>query len=584
MGHQFMNFVPRRSGVVAATTILLFASASARATEPDIDRFKSEIEAFVDRLSPSSNGIIKWIGSDTYEVRRDGDQLLATFENARLGIETQQPAQLIVDRVEIRETGRRDEDSLIELALALPKDVTLRGSDGTETNIALKGARATAVVEARSGRGRETVIALDGGRIEQSNTGTWVSLGPLSMSSKLAAEPNGGWVAPVEFEVKGIEFFLPEVPLGGAIDRIAYSGRTRGPSLAELDKLRDALDLLRAPGDQSPQARAVTLLGALATTSKPFSDIGGEVGLDGLTMRSVTGESLVVVAKAGSAAEITGLDAEQTALRFSVRQEGLDLAPSIMEEWKVPRRILLDIGVADLDTQALAKLLHAFVAATDQRASAESESEANRQQTIQQALGAAAMLNPTFRIYDLAIDTEEAGMDLAAEAKGSPLAPKSYAASGDLKLRGFDAITKLSDGMSFAEYLPVLRQIGVDGMGLDGAPRLVFHLASAPPKWLTINGNDVSAWFDGGEVPLGRPRLLKLTDPPMQGSDVASVQRALAAAQVPVERNGEYNSATAGAVARFQKQKGLNVNGIVDAATRERLGGLGDTPPQGGRN
>jgi hypothetical protein len=109
-----MDLVRRRNGVVAATIILLFATASARAAEPDIDRFKSEIEAFVGRLCPSSNGIIKWTGSDTYEVRRDGDQLLAIFENARLGIETQQPAQLIVDRVEIRQTGRRDEDNLAE--------------------------------------------------------------------------------------------------------------------------------------------------------------------------------------------------------------------------------------------------------------------------------------------------------------------------------------------------------------------------------------------------------------------------------------------------------------------------------------
>ena len=38
-------------------------------------------------------------------------------------------------------------------------------------------------------------------------------------------------------------------------------------------------------------------------------------------------------------------------------------------------------------------------------------------------LGAAAMLNPTFRIHDIAIDTEDLGIDLTGEAKGSPLAP-----------------------------------------------------------------------------------------------------------------------------------------------------------------
>ena len=39
-------------------------------------------------------------------------------------------------------------------------------------------------------------------RIDHPKTGTWVSLGPLSMSSKLVAEVNGGWSGPVEFEVK----------------------------------------------------------------------------------------------------------------------------------------------------------------------------------------------------------------------------------------------------------------------------------------------------------------------------------------------------------------------------------------------
>ena len=61
----------------------------------------------------------------------------------------------------------------------------------------------------------------------------------------------------------------------------------------------------------------------------------------------------------------------------------------------------------------------------------------------------------------------------------------------------------------------------------------------------------------------------------MQGNDVKSVQRALAGAKISVEQDGDYNSATAGAVARFQKQNGLNVSGVVDAATRRRLGVVG---------
>ncbi len=561
-----------------------FLPASARAAEPDVDRFKTEIGAFLGRLGPSSNGAVKWVGSDTYEVRRDGEVLLATMENARLSLNTPQPGQLILDRVEIREIARKDEGKLIELALTLPKNIVLRETDGTETKINLTDARADTVVEAESGRGRETLVEIAGVRIDQSKTGTWVRLGPLSMSSKLVAEPNGGWSGPVEFEVKGIEYFLPQGPVGGAIDRIGFTGRSAGPRLNELDKLRHAIDQLQADDSNSPQARGAAFLVTLSTISEPFSTIRGELALEGLTVRSVTGETLVALTKADSTTEITGLDTEQAALRFSISHKGLDLAPSLLENWKVPRRVVLDFGVADLSTQALTNLLHALITATDQRVSGESESEANKQEALQQALGAAAMLNPTFHIYDVAIDTEEVGMDLTAEAHGSPLAPKGYTASGDLAVRGFDAIPKLSGGIPFTEYLPVLREIGVEGTAPDGTSRLQFHLTSAPSNWITINKNDVSAWFGGTESMAGQPRLLKPSDPPMRGNDVKSVQRALADAKISVEQDGEYNSATAGAVARFQKQNGLNVSGVVDAATRRRLGGMGDPLRQGGRN
>ena len=584
MGHQLMSSVSRRKLAVAATIAVFFLSASARAAEPDVDRFKAEIDAFIGRLGPSTNGMAKWVGSDPYEVRRDGEGLLATIENARLSLNTPQPGQLTLDSIEIRETARKDAGKLIELTLTLPKNMILRETDGTETKITLRGARANAVVEAESGRGRETLVQIASARLDQPKTGTWVSLGPLLMSSKLVAEPNGGWSGPVEFEVKGIEYFLPQGPVAGAMDRIAFTGRSAGPRLNELDKLRRAIDQMQSDDSKSPQTRGAAFLAAVSTISEPFSTIRGEVALEGLTVRGVTGETLVAVAKAGSTMEVTGLDTEQAAGRFSISHEGLDLAPSLLEHGKVPRRIVLDFGVADLSTQALTNLLRALITATDQRVSGESESEANKEEGLQQALGAVAMLNPTFHIYDAAIDTEEVGVDLTAEAKGSPLAPKGYAASGDVAVRGFDSIPKLSGGLPFAQYLPVLREIGIERTAPDGTPRLQFHLTSAPSHWIAINSNDVSAWFNGTETAAGQPRLLKPSDPPMRGADVENVQRALATAKIWVEQDGEYNSGTAGAVARFQKQNGLNVSGVVDGPTRQRLGELGDPLRQGGRN
>jgi hypothetical protein len=584
MTHQLMSSVPQCRLVIAATMAALFLSASARAAEPDVDRFRTEVDAFLGRLGPSSNGAVQWAGSDPYEITHDGEALLAIIENGRLLLDTPQAGQFTLDRIEIRELAREDGGKLIELALDLPKHMLLTDADGTETKITLTGASANTVVEVESGRSRETVIEITSARIDQPKTGTWVSLGPLSMSSKLAAEPNGGWSGPVALEVKGTEYFLPQGPVSGAIERIAFTGSSAGPRLNELDKLRSAIDRLQSEDSKSPQARGAAFLAAMSTVSQPFSTIRGEVALEGLTVRSVTGERLLAVTKAGSTAEVTGLDTEQAALRFSISHEGLDLAPSLLENGKVPRRVVLDFGVADLSTQALTSLLHALITATDQQESGDRKSEANKQEVLQQALGAAAMLNPTFHIYNVAIDTEDVGVDLTAEAKGSPLAPKGYTASGDVAVRGFDAIPKLSGGIPFAQYLPVLREIGVEGTAPDGTPRLQFHLTSSPRDWIAINSNDVSAWFDGTETAAGQPRLLKPSDPPMRGTDVKNVQRALAAAKIPVEQDGEYNSATAGAVARFQKQNGLNVSGVLDGATRRRLGGLGDPLRQGGRN
>ncbi len=130
-----MSSVSRRRLVVAATMVAFFLSASVRAAEPDVDRFKTEIDAFLGRLGPSSNGAVEWVGSDTYEVQRDGEALVATIENARLSLNTSQSGQLILDRVVIREIARKDDGKLIELALTLPKNIMLRETDGTETKI-----------------------------------------------------------------------------------------------------------------------------------------------------------------------------------------------------------------------------------------------------------------------------------------------------------------------------------------------------------------------------------------------------------------------------------------------------------------
>ena len=572
------------SRITSATAAILLAFASPApvgAAEPDLEHFRGEIDTLLGRLGPSSNGVVKWVSSAPYEIRRDSDTLVAVIDDARLSFETQHPGEIALDRVEIRRIGQREEGRLTEFAVLLPKSMTLTQGDGTQTKITLADARANALVEASSGRGRDTSITIASARIEQPGTGAWVKVGPLSMTSRLVVDPNGGWTGPVEFAATEIEYFVPQGPLGGAIERIAFSGLSAGPSLDELETLRDAVDVLQADRSHSQKARGGAVLSILSTIGAPFGMIRGEFALDGLVIRGVTGEVLVAVTKAGVGAEITGLDRETAAARFNIRHEGLDLAPSVLEQAKVPHRVVVDVGISELSTQALSKVLPALgmVAAEDG-----SSEDRQKHEAVEQILGAVATLKPTFHIYDAAFDTEGFGVDLTAEAKGSPLAPKDFTAAGDLTVRDLDAIAKLSTGLPFAEYLPVLKEIGVEEKGPDGTKRVGFHLASAPPKWITINGNDVGAWFDGDAPKSSQPRVLKPSDPPSTGNDVRSVQQALTEAQMPVERDGIYNPATAAAVARFQKQHGLNVSGVVDAETRQRLGVQPETPRGDGRN
>ena len=259
------------------------------------------------------------------------------------------------------------------------------------------------------------------------------------------------------------------------------------------------------------------------------------------------------------------------------------MAPSLLDKTRVPRRVVIDLGVGDLSTKALSTVVRVIATMAAVNDAGGHGDQEDKQQATQQILGAVAMLNPTFHIYDFAVDTLEVGIDLTAEARGSPLAPKGYTAAGELTVRGFDQIANLGVGMPFAQYLPVLKELGIAEKAQDGTPRLEFNLASAPPRWVTINGNDVSRWFGGSEPQKGQPRRLKPSDPPLEGEDVKNVQRALARLNFAVEQNGVYNSSTAAAVARFQKQYGMNVDGVVDLATRHQLG-VAEVEPEGSRN
>jgi hypothetical protein len=377
--------------------------------------------------------------------------------------------------------------------------------------------------------------------------------------------------------LRKVDFRFPQVPGSGGIDRIAFSGMSGGPKLDELERLRDALADLASDKAGSPDVRFARLLALLPMIPSVFSTVRGSAVLEGPRVRDGAGEPVVLLSKAEFATGLRGLNGVNATLRFTVREDGLALSPSLVDARIVPHRVAIDFGVENLSTAALSVLLRA-VPLTG------SGSEVEAQQATELTVGALAMLNPVSRIYELAIDTQDVGAALTAESKGTPLSSAGYSADGDLVVRGWDALPRIADGTPLLEYLPFLMELAETVKAPDGSRRLKFHIASAPQKSAMINGNDVSLWFEEKEPPPGQPRLLRPIEPPMQGGDVKDVQRALTAAKQPVALDGIYSISTATAVARFQKQKGLNVSGVVDAATRRALGLRAPAARPEGRN
>ena len=75
----------------------------------------------------------------------------------------------------------------------------------------------------------------------------------------------------------------------------------------------------------------------------------------------------------------------------------------------------------------------------------------------------------------------------------------------------------------------------------------------------------------GASVPKTQ-RLLRLTQPFMQGEDVRQVQEALVGMGFALAADGVYGPITEAAVRQFQTDKGLTVDGVVGPQTRGALG------------
>lgn len=91
----------------------------------------------------------------------------------------------------------------------------------------------------------------------------------------------------------------------------------------------------------------------------------------------------------------------------------------------------------------------------------------------------------------------------------------------------------------------------------DWGPQTEDSLNNSP-----ITGFDIAPWDD-------KPRILRLSKPRMEGSDVIKLQEALKKGGIAISVDGEFGPATDTAVKEFQQQKSLIADGIVGPQVRQ---------------
>lgn len=90
-----------------------------------------------------------------------------------------------------------------------------------------------------------------------------------------------------------------------------------------------------------------------------------------------------------------------------------------------------------------------------------------------------------------------------------------------------------------------------------------------PETEARLGNSPAEGW---GNVPTNPLRLLRLTEPFMQGDDVRQVQEALIRVGFSLVPDGIYGPITQGSVRQFQTDKALTVDGVVGPQTRAALG------------
>jgi hypothetical protein len=550
-------------GTCLATVIALIPAGAARAA--DTDALKSEVEAALHRFETSTDGRLRWDGADSFEVRPNGDAATATLANVRFSLrkesdDPQPVATITLDRVEV-ERKPASGGARVDYAFTLPPNSVLTAGDTTIT-LTLNDGKSTLAVENPGEHRRGTTLSIAGGRIEEKGGKNWATFGRIEANSAVQRGDQGSWREPYSLEMAGFDFRLDEALLTGSVKRIGYAGEAHGQSLEDLDKLRDRLAEFHDVPSGEAERKVRVWLEALPLFLTAFSSAQGEMTIENVSAKEPGGEKLVTLQKATLGGDVGGFDGKAVTFRLTASHEGLDIAPSLVPPNEVPHRAVFDIAIEEISTAALRGLAEAA------GHSLPSASDGEKQQAMAQVIATAMSLQPVLRLRQLAVDFKEVGIDASGEARRAPPAPVGYTASGDVRVRGFDALVELIRRRLLRDQLPLLKFIAAPDKAADGSPLDKFHLTSAPGHKLTVNGSDLAAWFDNqGTKP---PRTLRLADPPLDGADVRAVQKALPPGGGWTD--GVYDTATALAVMRFQKQNGLNIDGAVNDATRDKLG------------
>jgi len=122
---------------LAVIALVMAAASPLRAADPALEQFRNEIDAVVGGLAPGSSGILEWVGAEPFEIRRDGDTLIAVITGARLTLHTDDILHVALDHLEVRQTSAQNGRDTTDLTVLLPEHVIIADENGTETKLTI---------------------------------------------------------------------------------------------------------------------------------------------------------------------------------------------------------------------------------------------------------------------------------------------------------------------------------------------------------------------------------------------------------------------------------------------------------------